>query len=56
VPSVMPFLQLNTAANKNLVYSKLHERRAQPPAPPRYVDPKRPNDDAKDANRPHMIM
>jgi Domain of unknown function (DUF1929)/Glyoxal oxidase N-terminus len=29
VPSVMPFLQLNTAENKNLVYSKLKQRRPQ---------------------------
>jgi hypothetical protein len=55
VPSVMPFLQLNTAANKDLKYSKLHERRAHLPAAPRPADPKRSND-PKDAHRPHMIM
>ncbi len=29
VPSIMPFLQLNTAENKNLIYSKLKQRRPQ---------------------------
>ena len=29
VPSIMPFLQLNTAENKNLIYNKLHQRRPQ---------------------------
>jgi hypothetical protein len=55
VPSVMPFLQLNTAANKNLVYRKLHERRPHQHAVPKDANPKHANDDAKDAIRPHVM-
>lgn len=54
VPSIMPFLQLNTTSNKDLVYSKLHERRPHLHA----VDPslRHANDDAKDEARPPHVM
>jgi hypothetical protein len=55
VPSIMPFLQLNTASNKDLVYTKLHERKAQPHSV-RKRSHRKQTDDAKDATEPHMIM
>jgi hypothetical protein len=56
VPSVMPFLTLNAAATRHVIYSKLHQRRPQQHAVPGNVIPKLPADPAKDADRPHMIM
>jgi hypothetical protein len=56
VPSVMPFLTLNAAATRHVIYNKLHQRRPQQHAVPGNVIPKLPADPAKDADRPHMIM
>jgi hypothetical protein len=56
VPSVMPFLTLNAAATRHVIYNKLHQRRPQQHAVPGNVIPKLPADHAKDADRPHMIM
>ncbi len=64
VPSVMPFLTLNTAQGRNVTY-KLHARRPQlhaipavpaVPAVPKDATPKLPGNDMKEVMMPHMIM
>lgn len=55
VPSIMPFLQLNTAANRNLSYPKLHQRKPQAHALPSDIQEKPVLDDVKIEMPPHKM-
>jgi hypothetical protein len=55
VPSVMPFLQLNTSENKHLIYNKLHERIPHPHALHNEDRPNHAAGDAKDVRPVHIM-